>query len=63
MYLLYAHARIASIVRKSGKDMAQVALTANITLKEDKEVALALHICRFPGKNQCIAIGPCHFSY
>lgn len=49
VYLLYAHARIAAIIRKSGKDPAEVARRAAITLSNDKEVALALHIARFPG--------------
>ncbi|GAB4821599.1 hypothetical protein N2152v2_008645 [Parachlorella kessleri] len=48
VYLLYAHARIASIVRKAGRDVAELAKTADIKLTNDKEVALALHIARFP---------------
>lgn len=49
VYLLYAHARIASIVRKSGKDpLAMAAAGAKITLAHEMEVALALHIARFP---------------
>lgn len=50
VYLLYAHARIASIVRKSGKDMIELAKTAKIVLKHEKEIALAVHIGRFPGE-------------
>lgn len=49
VYLLYAHARIASIVRKSGKNPVELAAKgAKITLSHDAEVALALHIARFP---------------
>lgn len=49
VYLLYAHARIASILGKSGKDpKALVQAGAKIVLTEDAEGALALHIARFP---------------
>lgn len=48
VYLLYAHARIASIMRKSGKDMAELAKTATIDIAEAKEKDLALHMARFP---------------
>jgi arginyl-tRNA synthetase len=49
VYLLYAHARIASIVKKSGRDPAAMAANgAVIKLEHDLEVALALHIARFP---------------
>jgi arginyl-tRNA synthetase len=50
VYLLYAHARIASIVRKSGKDPVALAASgeASIKLEHELEVALAMHIARFP---------------
>jgi arginyl-tRNA synthetase len=49
VYLLYAHARIASIIRKAGKDpIAMAAAGAKIELKHEIEVALGLHIARFP---------------
>ena len=32
VYMLYAHARIASIIRKAGKDVAALAATAHISL-------------------------------
>lgn len=48
VYLLYAHARIAGIVRKSGQDVQQLATTATIKLDHRNEVALGLHIARFP---------------
>jgi len=49
VYLLYAHARIASILRKSGKDPVAMAKGgAKIVLVHEAEVALALHISRFP---------------
>lgn len=51
VYLLYAHARIASIVRKAGKDIAAVARTATITLGNEHERALALHVSRFGGES------------
>lgn len=48
VYMLYAHARIASIIRKVGKDPNQVASTAELRLDHPSEVSLALHIVRFP---------------
>ena len=45
VYMLYAHARIASIVRKVGKDVDEVAKTAKITLEHPAEVRAALYIC------------------
>ena len=48
VYLLYAHARIAGIVRKAGKDAKQLALTGRIVLGHPKEEDLAFHIVKFP---------------
>lgn len=48
VYLLYAHARIAGIVRKAGKDVGQLAATEAISLDAPREVELAMHICKFP---------------
>ncbi|KAG1677444.1 hypothetical protein FOA52_001899 [Chlamydomonas sp. UWO 241] len=48
VYLLYAHARIAGISRKSGRDVGALASTAQIVLTHPKEVDLALQICKFP---------------
>lgn len=49
VYLLYAHARIASIIRKSGKDpVAMAQAGAKIKLEHELEASLALHISRFP---------------
>ncbi|KDD75315.1 class I (R) tRNA synthetase [Helicosporidium sp. ATCC 50920] len=48
VYLLYAHARIASIVRKSDKDVQELARTTTLELDADQERALALHLARFP---------------
>lgn len=54
VYLLYAHARIASIVRKAGKDVAALARDAaegkgkGIVLTHDDERSLALAVSRFP---------------
>lgn len=53
MYLLYAHARIASIVRKSGKDVGALAAGgARIVLAHEKEVALGKHLAKFPGESE-----------
>lgn len=50
VYLLYAHARIASIIRKSGKDPREIAMKqgGKIVISNDIERALALHIAKFP---------------
>ena len=40
VYMLYAHARIASIVRKVGKDVNEVAKTAKLSLDHPAEVRL-----------------------
>ncbi len=47
VYLQYAHARISSIARKSGRDLSELAATSSIVLGHPKEVALALHLLRF----------------
>lgn len=48
VYLLYAHARIAAIGRKSGKDVVALVGSASISLQHEKEVALALHLVTCP---------------
>ncbi|KAK9813474.1 hypothetical protein WJX73_001024 [Symbiochloris irregularis] len=48
VYMLYAHARIASIIRKVGKDPASLFHTAELRLEHPAEVTLAMHIARFP---------------
>jgi arginyl-tRNA synthetase len=50
VYLLYAHARIAGIVRKSGRDLAALAASADasVSVEHPRERALALHLARFP---------------
>lgn len=39
VYMLYAHARIASIIRKVGKDVNEVAKTSKISLDHPTEVS------------------------
>jgi len=48
VYLLYAHARIAAILRKSDKDIEQLIRESEVVLDHPKEVELALALCRFP---------------
>merc|ERR1712137_437066 len=48
LYLLYAHARICSIERKSGKEIQDLIQTSSITLTHPKEEELALKLARFP---------------
>ncbi|PON62472.1 Arginine-tRNA ligase [Parasponia andersonii] len=47
VYLLYAHARICSIIRKSGKDVEELKKTATIVLDHAGERELGLHLLRF----------------
>ncbi|XP_057726609.1 arginine--tRNA ligase, cytoplasmic-like isoform X1 [Arachis stenosperma] len=47
VYLLYAHARICSIIRKSGKDIDEVKKNAKIALDHEDERALGLHLLQF----------------
>ncbi|KAL2993234.1 hypothetical protein AAZX31_10G098100 [Glycine max] len=48
VYLLYAHARICSIIRKSGKDIEEVKRNGKIVLDHVDERALGLHLLQFP---------------
>ncbi|KAG2495395.1 hypothetical protein HYH03_006662 [Edaphochlamys debaryana] len=48
VYLLYAHARIAGIVRKADKDVYALAKDTPVVLDHPKELELALHLCKFP---------------
>ncbi|KAG2712994.1 hypothetical protein I3760_04G153100 [Carya illinoinensis] len=47
VYLLYAHARICSIIRKSGKDVEELKNTGAIVLDHADERALGLHLLQF----------------
>jgi arginyl-tRNA synthetase len=47
VYLLYAHARICSIIRKSGKDIEVVKTTGRLQLVHASERALGLQLIRF----------------
>lgn len=46
--MLYAHARICSILRNADVDMAELRRTGKIELAHPAEVALAMHMLRFP---------------
>lgn len=48
VYLLYAHARIAGIVRKAGQDIDALAQTTEVTLAHPREHELALHLSKLP---------------
>ena len=49
VYLLYAHARICSIIRKAGlEDMPAFVRENEIKLEHEKEFELALHLVKFP---------------
>ncbi|KAK2360124.1 Arginyl-tRNA synthetase, class Ic [Trifolium repens] len=47
VYLLYAHARICSIIRKSGKDIEELKKTGTVVLEHEDERALGLHLLQF----------------
>ncbi|KAG5547384.1 hypothetical protein RHGRI_013164 [Rhododendron griersonianum] len=47
VYLLYAHARICSIIRKSGKDVEELKKTGALVLEHPNERALGLHLLQF----------------
>ncbi|XP_047167059.1 arginine--tRNA ligase, chloroplastic/mitochondrial-like [Vigna umbellata] len=48
VYLQYAHARICSIMRKSGKDIEEIKKNGKIVLDHEDERALGLHLIQFP---------------
>ncbi|CAN4096296.1 unnamed protein product [Withania somnifera] len=47
VYLLYAHARICSIIRKSGKDIEELKKSGAIDLAHPDERTLGLHLLQF----------------
>ncbi|KAK2645526.1 hypothetical protein Ddye_020721 [Dipteronia dyeriana] len=47
VYLLYAHARICSIIRKSKKDIEELKKTESLVLDHADERVLALHLLQF----------------
>ncbi|KAL2928995.1 Arginine--tRNA ligase chloroplastic/mitochondrial [Bienertia sinuspersici] len=47
VYLLYAHARICSIIRKSGKDIEELKKNGELILDCPEERALGLHLLHF----------------
>ncbi|KAL3617970.1 hypothetical protein CASFOL_038291 [Castilleja foliolosa] len=47
VYLLYAHARICSIIRKSGKDIEELKKTGTLNLVHNDERTLGLHLLQF----------------
>ncbi|XP_004513035.1 arginine--tRNA ligase, chloroplastic/mitochondrial-like [Cicer arietinum] len=47
VYLQYAHARICSIIRKSGKDIEELKKNGNLVLDHEDERTLGLHLLQF----------------
>ncbi|KAK9715431.1 hypothetical protein RND81_06G164700 [Saponaria officinalis] len=47
VYLLYAHARICSIIKKSGKDIEELKKSGELVLAHSDERALGLHLLQF----------------
>ncbi|KAL8499348.1 hypothetical protein ACS0TY_022361 [Phlomoides rotata] len=48
VYLLYAHARICSIIKKSGKDIEELKKPGTLELAHPDERTLGLHLLQFP---------------
>ncbi|KAI3443697.1 hypothetical protein Pfo_000362 [Paulownia fortunei] len=48
VYLLYAHARICSIIRRSGKDVEELKKIGTVELAHPDERVLGLHLLQFP---------------
>lgn len=68
VYLLYAHARICSIIRKSGRDIEELIESGTITLGHADERTLGLHLIHFAEmvEEACINLLPnviCEYLY
>ncbi|XP_057507211.1 arginine--tRNA ligase, chloroplastic/mitochondrial-like isoform X2 [Actinidia eriantha] len=68
VYLLYAHARICSIIRKSGKDIEELKKIATLVLGHPDERVLGLHLLQFAEivEEACINLLPnvlCEYLY
>ncbi|PWA59664.1 hypothetical protein CTI12_AA389530 [Artemisia annua] len=48
VYLQYAHARICSVLQRSGRDIDELKNVGQLTLEHDLERKLGLHLLRFP---------------
>ncbi|KAL3846141.1 hypothetical protein ACJIZ3_003544 [Penstemon smallii] len=68
VYLLYAHARICSIIRKSGKDVEELKESGKIVLAHADERVLGFHLLQFPEvvEEACTTLLPntlCEYLY
>ncbi|XP_050215690.1 arginine--tRNA ligase, cytoplasmic-like [Mercurialis annua] len=68
VYLLYAHARICSIIRKSERDIDELKNTGSLVLEHADERALGLHLLQFAEtvEEACINLLPnvlCEYLY
>jgi arginyl-tRNA synthetase len=54
VYLLYAYARICSIMRQSGIDVSSLKATEELKLTQETERALALELLKFPDMVQSV---------
>ncbi|PIN14328.1 Arginyl-tRNA synthetase [Handroanthus impetiginosus] len=68
VYLLYAHARICSIIRRSGKDIEELKKIGTVELTHPDERVLGLHLLQFPEivEEACINLLPnvlCEYLY
>lgn len=68
VYLLYAYARICSIIRKSGRNIEELKSTGTVVLGSPDERALGLHLLRFAEavEDACTTLLPnglCEYLY
>ncbi|KAL9224085.1 hypothetical protein vseg_000154 [Gypsophila vaccaria] len=68
VYLLYAHARICSIIRKSGKDIDELKKGGELVLDHADERALGVHLLKFSEivEDACSSLLPnvlCEYLY
>ncbi|XP_074273742.1 arginine--tRNA ligase, chloroplastic/mitochondrial-like isoform X2 [Silene latifolia] len=68
VYLLYAHARICSIIKKSGKDIEELKKSGELVLAHSDERALGVHLLKFSEivEDACSSLLPnvlCEYLY
>ncbi|KAE8698394.1 hypothetical protein F3Y22_tig00110597pilonHSYRG00102 [Hibiscus syriacus] len=63
VYLLYAHARICSIIRRSGKDIEELKNKGTLVLGHKDERDLGLHLLQFAEVRTKIQLAPCFLAW
>ncbi|MBA0647225.1 hypothetical protein Goklo_015130, partial [Gossypium klotzschianum] len=62
VYLLYAHARICSIIRRSGKDIEELKNKGTLVLGHKDERDLGLHLLQFAEVRTMTRFAPCFLT-